>query len=76
MVEWVEGMIQWVDNNYFVIVFYRLEVFIIFVLYCELLQVLFNVQKLLKVQVKKGEDIKDFVKLNYREFQDRFDLIV
>ena len=76
MVERVEGMIQWADNNHLVIAFHRLEAFTISALYRDLSQVPSNVQKLLKVQAKKGEDIKDFAKLNHRELQDRLDLIV
>ena len=76
MVERVEGMIQWADNNHLVIAFHRLEAFTISALYRDLSQVPSNVQKLLKVQAKKGEDIKDFAKLNHRELQERLDLIV
>ena len=76
MVERVEGMIQWADNNHLVIAFHRLEAFTISALYRDLSLVPSNVQKLLKVQAKKGEDMKDFAKLNHRELQERLDLIV
>ncbi|CAH3117502.1 unnamed protein product, partial [Pocillopora meandrina] len=76
MVERVEGMIQWADNNHLVIAFHRLEAFTISALYRDLSQVPSNVQKLLKKQAKRGEDIKDFAKLNHRELQERLDLIV
>ncbi|XP_022802163.1 uncharacterized protein LOC111339713 [Stylophora pistillata] len=54
MVERVEGMIQWADNNHLVIAFHRLEAFTISALYRDLSLVPSNVQKLLKVQAKKG----------------------
>lgn len=76
MVERVEGMIQWADNNHLVIAFHRLEAFTISALYRDLSQVPSNVQKLLKEQAKNDEDIKDFAKLNHRELQERLDLIV
>ena len=76
MVERVEGMIQWADNNHLVIAFHRLEALTISALYRDLSLVPSNVQKLLKTQAKEGKGIEDFAKLNHRELQERLDRIV
>ena len=76
MVERVEGMIQWADNNHLVIVFHSLEALTISALYRDLSLVPSNVQKLFKTQARKGKDMEDFTKMNHKQLQERLDRIV
>ena len=76
MVERVEGMIQWADNNHLVIVFHSLEALTISSLYRDLSLVPPNVHKLLKTQAMQGKGMDDFTKMGQKELQKRLDLIV
>ena len=76
MVERVEGMIQWADNNHLVIVFHSLEALTISALYRDLSLVPSNVHKLLKTQAMQGKGMDDFTKMGQKELQKRLDLIV
>ena len=76
MVERVEGMIQWADNNHLVIVFHGLEALTISALYRDLSLVPSNVKDLFKTQAVKGKDMDDFTKMTQEELQRRLDLIV
>ncbi|XP_068731188.1 uncharacterized protein [Montipora capricornis] len=76
MVERVEGMIQWADNNHLVIVFHSLEALTISALYRDLSLVPSNVQKLFKTQAMKGKGMEDFTKMNHKQLQERLDRIV
>ena len=76
MVERVEGMIQWADNNHLVIVFHRLEALTISALYRDLSLVPSNVQDLFKTQAVKGKGMEDFTKMNHKQLQERLDRIV
>ena len=76
MVERVEGMIQWADNNHLVIAFHSLVALTISALYRDLSLVPLNVQKLLKIQAMKGKDIDDFTKMNHKQLQQKLDRIV
>ena len=76
MVERVEGMIQWADNNHLVIVFHSLEALTISALYRDLSLVPSNVCELFKTQAVKGKGIDDFTKMGQKELQQRLDRIV
>ena len=76
MVERVEGMIQWADNNHLVIVFHSLEALTISALYRDLALVPSNVRALFKTQAAKGKSMVDFTKMNQKELQQRLDRIV
>lgn len=76
MVERVEGMIQWADNNHLVIVFHSLVALTISALYRDLSLVPSNVQKLLEIQAMKGKGIEDFTKMNHKQLQQKLDRIV
>lgn len=76
MVERVEGMIQWADNNHLVIVFHSLEALTISALYRELALVPSNVHDLFKTQAMKGKGMDDFSKMSQKELQQRLDRIV
>ena len=76
MVERVEGMIQWADNNHLVIVFHSLEALTISALYRELALVPSNVHDLFKTQAMKGKGMDDFSKMDQKELQQRLDRIV
>lgn len=76
MVERVEGMIQWADNNHLVIVFHSLEALTISALYRDLSLVPSNVQELFKTQAMKGKGMEDFTKMNHKQLQERLDRIV
>ena len=76
MVERVEGMIQWADNNHLVIVFHSLEALTISALYRDLSLVPLNVHNLLKTQAMQGKGMDDFTKMGQKELQKRLDLIV
>lgn len=76
MVERVEGMIQWADNNHLVIVFHSLVALTISALYRDLSLVPLNVKKLLEIQAMKGKGIEDFTKMNHKELQQKLDRIV
>ena len=76
MVERVEGMIQWADNNHLVIAFHSLVALTISALYRDLSLVPSNVQSLLKIQAMKGKGIEDFTKMNHKQLQQKLDRIV
>ena len=76
MVERVEGMIHWADNNHLVIVFHSLEALTISALYRDLSLVPSNVRKLFKTQAMKGKGMDDFTKMGQKELQQRLDRIV
>lgn len=76
MVERVEGMIQWADNNHLVIVFHSLEALTISALYRDLALVPSNVHELFKTQAVKGKGMVDFTKMDQKELQERLDRIV
>lgn len=78
MVERVEGMIQWADNNHLIIVFHSLEALTISALYRELALVPSNVRELFKTQAMKGKSkgMDDFSKMDQKELQQRLDRIV
>lgn len=76
MVERVEGMIQWADNNHLVIVFHSLEALTISALYRDLSLVPSNVQELFKTQAMKSKGMEDFTKMNHKQLQERLDRIV
>ena len=76
MVERVEGMIQWADNNHLVIVFHSLEALTISALYRDLSLVPSNVRELFKTQAVKGKGMDDFTTLKQKELQQRLDRIV
>ena len=76
MVERVEGMIQWADNNHLVIVFHSLEALTISALYRDLALVPSNVHELFKTQAVKGKGMVDFTKMDQKELQQRLDRIV
>ena len=76
MVERVEGMIQWADNNHLVIVFHSLEALTISALYRDLTLVPSNVHELFKTQAVKGKGMVDFTKMDQKELQERLDRIV
>ena len=76
MVERVEGMIQWADNNHLVIVFHSLEALTISALYRDLSLVPSNVCELFKTQAMKGKGMDDFTKMDQKELQQRLDRIV
>ena len=76
MVERVEGMIQWADNNHLVIAFHSLEALTISALYRDLSLVPSNVQELFKTQAMKGKGMDDFTKMNHKQLQERLDRIV
>ena len=76
MVERVEGMIQWADNNHLVIVFHSLEALTISALYRDLALVPSNVRELFKTQAVKGKSMVDFTKMDQKELQQRLDRIV
>ncbi|KAJ7381011.1 hypothetical protein OS493_004606 [Desmophyllum pertusum] len=76
MVERVEGMIQWADNNHLVIAFHSLQALTISALYRDLSLVPSNVQKLFKTQDAKGKGMEDFAKMDHKQLQRRLDRIV
>ena len=76
MVERVEGMIQWADNNHLFIAFHSLEALTISALYRDLSLVPSNVQELFKTQAMKGKGMDDFTKMNHKQLQERLDRIV
>ena len=76
MVERVEGMIQWADNNHLVIAFHSLEALTISALYRDLSLVPSNVHELFKTQAVKGKGMDDFTKMGQKELQQRLDRIV
>ena len=76
MVERVEGMIQWADNNHLVIVFHSLEALTISALYRDLALVPSKVHELFKTQAVKGKGMVDFTKMDQKELQERLDRIV
>lgn len=76
MVERVEGMIQWADNNHLVIAFHSLEALTISALYRDLSLVPSNVLELFKTQAVKGKGMDDFTKMGQKELQQRLDRIV
>jgi len=76
MVERVEGMIQWADNNHLVIVFHSLEALTISALYRDLSLVPTNVHELFKTQAMKGRGMDDITKMSQKELQQRLDRIV
>jgi len=76
MVERVEGMIQWSDNNHLVIVFHSLEALTISALYRDLSLVPPNVHELFETQAMKGKGMDDFTKMSQKELQQRLDRIV
>ena len=76
MVERVEGMIQWADNNHLVIVFHSLEALTISALYRDLSLVPSNVHELFKTQAVKGKGMDDFTKMDQKQLQQRLDRII
>ena len=76
MVERVEGMIQWADNNHLVIVFHSLEALTISALYRDLALVPLNVRELFETQAVKGKGMVEFTKMDQEELQERLDRIV
>ena len=76
MVERLEGMIHWADNNHLVIVFHSLQALTVSALYRKLSLVPISVQKLFKTQAVKGKGMENFNAMSQQQLQQRLDLTV
>ena len=77
MVERVEGMIQWADNNHLLVIFNSLESHTVSALYRDLTLVPKSIKDLFKSQALKGKGtgLDDFAAMNQEQLQSRLDQI-
>ena len=71
MIERVEGMIQWADNNHLLLIFQR--ALTISVLYRNLLLVPLSVQALYKIQ--EGKELEDYANFNQEKLRQKLELL-
>ena len=71
MIERVDGMIQWADNNHLLLIFQR--ALTISVLYRKLLLVPPSVQTLYKIQ--EGKELEDYANFNQGKLQQKLELL-